>query len=126
LTDIFEVVQDGLPFFRDLLPGVTTSAQKFFMLLLQRQALRLADDLEAANTQIGRSSHVEDAARRNTTPILPAPVRIHEAKLLEDKLKETTVLQLEGKDKLQETTVLQLEGEDGLKGTAVLQLEGAR
>lgn len=96
------------------------------MLLLQRQALRLADDLDAANTKIGRSSHFEDAARWNTPPILPAPVRIQDDTLLEDKLNETTMLQLEGKGELQETTVLQLEDEDGVKGTTVLQLEGAR
>lgn len=116
-------MQDGLPFFRNLLPGVATSAQKFFMLLLQRQALRLADDLEAANT---KSHHVADAARRDTTPILPPPVSIQEDKLLETKLNETTVLQLDGMDELQETKVLQLEGGEPLKGTTVLQLEGAR
>jgi len=116
-------VQDGFPFFRNLLPGVTTSAQKFLMLLLQRQALRLADDLEAANT---KSRHVEDAARWNATPILPPPVGIPEDKLLEPKLNETTVLQLDGIDELQETNVLQLEGKDALQGTTVLQLEGAR
>ncbi|KAG0584530.1 hypothetical protein KC19_3G215800 [Ceratodon purpureus] len=126
-ADIFAVVQDGLPFFRDLLPGVTTSAQKFFMLLLQRQALRLADDLEAANTKSASSSHIEDAARLNTTPILPAPVRVREDMLLNDKLKETAVLQLEAKEELQQdTTLLQLEGGGDLKGTTILQLEGAR
>lgn len=96
------------------------------MLLLQRQALRLADDLEAASTKTGNSSHVEDAARWNTTPILPAPVLLQEDTLLEDKLEETTMLQLDGKDGLRETAVLQLEGGDSLKGATALQLEGAR
>jgi hypothetical protein len=56
LTEVFEVAQDVLPFLRDLLPGITSSTQRFLVMLLQRQALRLADDLEAASIKKGAST----------------------------------------------------------------------
>lgn len=36
--------------FRDMAPGVTTAAQRFLVMLTQRQALRFADDLDGRNS----------------------------------------------------------------------------
>ena len=33
-----------------MLPGMTTAAQRFLIMLMQRQALRLADDLDGGNS----------------------------------------------------------------------------
>jgi hypothetical protein len=41
-----EIAQDMAPIVRELLPGVTTAAQRFVIMLIQRQSLRLADDLD--------------------------------------------------------------------------------
>ncbi|KAJ7548841.1 hypothetical protein O6H91_07G029700 [Diphasiastrum complanatum] len=45
-TGIAEVAQGVMPMFWDLIPGCTSVAQRFIVMLAQRQALRLADDLD--------------------------------------------------------------------------------
>lgn len=123
VSDVFEVVQDGFPFFRDLLPGVSTSAQKFLVLLLQRQALRLADDLEAASTNISTSNHLELDTRLNTSPMPPAPILTPEKTISDDHLLNgSTVLHLKGEDVVKGSTELYLEDKGGMKESSVLQL----
>ncbi len=49
-AELAEMAQDLLPVLRDLFPGLTTAAQRFVVMLIQRQALRLADDLDGGNS----------------------------------------------------------------------------
>ncbi|BBN18853.1 aarF domain-containing kinase [Marchantia polymorpha subsp. ruderalis] len=49
-SDILAFSQESWPIFLDLLPGVTTAAQRFATILIQRQALRFADDLDGTNS----------------------------------------------------------------------------
>lgn len=95
LTEVFEVAQDVLPFLRDLLPGITSSTQRFLVMLLQRQALRLADDLEAASIKKGASTHFEHSTTTISTKILPVPEPYGDMLLIEDGRNEVELLQLE-------------------------------
>eukprot|EP00252_Welwitschia_mirabilis_P026830 TRINITY_DN8952_c0_g1_i3.p1 TRINITY_DN8952_c0_g1~~TRINITY_DN8952_c0_g1_i3.p1 ORF type:complete len:245 (+),score=45.31 TRINITY_DN8952_c0_g1_i3:139-873(+) len=47
-----ELLQGLLPLVPDLFPGMTVTAQRFMSMLLQRQALRLADDLDGKKSRI--------------------------------------------------------------------------
>ncbi|KAH7278615.1 hypothetical protein KP509_38G049000 [Ceratopteris richardii] len=44
--ELRQAANDILPLIPDLFPGVVNTGQKFILMLLQRQALRLADDLD--------------------------------------------------------------------------------
>lgn len=95
LTEVFEVAQDILPFLRDLLPGITSSTQRFLVMLLQRQALRLAEDLEAANIKKGAFTHSEHSTTTITTKIFPVPEPSGDMLLIDDGRNEVELLQLE-------------------------------
>eukprot|EP00897_Mesotaenium_endlicherianum_P000433 jgi/Mesen1/10390/ME000081S09789 len=49
-ADFAELAREVGPVVRDMLPGITTAAQRFVVMLAQRQALRLADDLDGSNS----------------------------------------------------------------------------
>ncbi|KAL3677092.1 hypothetical protein R1sor_027040 [Riccia sorocarpa] len=61
--DILADARDSLPFFLDLLPGVATAAQRFILILLQRQALRFADDLDGTSSVDAWNKDAMAAAR---------------------------------------------------------------
>ncbi|KAL3687877.1 hypothetical protein R1sor_014186 [Riccia sorocarpa] len=61
--DILADARDNLPFFLDLLPGVATAAQRFILILLQRQALRFADDLDGTSSVDAWNKDAMAAAR---------------------------------------------------------------
>lgn len=93
-ADIFEVAQDVLPFLRELLPGVTASAQKFLTLLLQRQALRLAEDLDAARKEA--PGRLDKSARAHSTSIQRLQVHSNQRLLLKDQKEQLELVKLEG------------------------------
>lgn len=95
LTEVFEVAQDVLPFLRDLLPGITSSSRRFLVMLLQRQALRLADDLEAANIKNGTPTHSEHSTTTISTKRLPAPEPYVDMLLIDDGRNEVELLPVE-------------------------------
>lgn len=45
-ADFAELVRDAIPVIQDIGPGLAMAAQRFAVMLFQRQALRLADDLD--------------------------------------------------------------------------------
>jgi hypothetical protein len=68
-AEIFEIVRDSIPLFFDLLPGVTTTAQKFSAMLLQRVTLRFADDLDGTNSSILEWNKDPMASARHIQPV---------------------------------------------------------
>lgn len=50
LSDFTELGRDVIPLIGEMWPGVLTTGQRFIIMLLQRQALRLADDLDGSNS----------------------------------------------------------------------------
>lgn len=50
VSGISELVQGVIPVMPDLFPGIVMATQRFILMLLQRQALRLADDLDGNNS----------------------------------------------------------------------------
>lgn len=50
VSGISELVEGVIPVMPDLFPGIVIATQRFILMLLQRQALRLADDLDGNNS----------------------------------------------------------------------------
>lgn len=73
-AEFAEIAQDMAPIVRELLPGVTTAAQRFVIMLIQRQSLRLADDLDGHHS-IGEWDRDPAAFARKIRPHrgLPPP-----------------------------------------------------
>nr|PNR54038.1 hypothetical protein PHYPA_007714 [Physcomitrium patens] len=63
-TEFADIAQDVGPVVKDLLPGVRTIAQRFAIMLFQRQALRLADDLDGRHSVRGWDEDPAAFARR--------------------------------------------------------------
>ena len=45
-----ELGREVVPFVAEMGPGILTTGQRFLAMLMQRQALRLADDLDGSNS----------------------------------------------------------------------------
>jgi len=69
------------PVVRDLLPGVQTVAQRFAIMLFQRQILRLADDLDGHHSVRSWDEDPAAFARRIQPPRSLPPLNRRQRKL---------------------------------------------
>lgn len=75
VSGIPELVQGVIPMMPDLFPGIVMTAQRFILMLLQRQALRLADDLDGKNSVLVWERDPTAFARQVRLFPLPKPQR---------------------------------------------------
>jgi len=80
-TEFAEIAQDVAPVVRDLLPGVQTVAQRFAIMLFQRQILRLADDLDGHHSVRSWDEDPAAFARRIQPPRSLPPLNRRQRKL---------------------------------------------
>jgi len=71
VSGISELVQGVIPVMPDLFPGIVMTTQRFILMLLQRQALRLADDLDGNNSIVVWERDPTAFARRVRSVQLP-------------------------------------------------------
>ncbi|GLJ48114.1 hypothetical protein SUGI_1015930 [Cryptomeria japonica] len=76
LTEMAGLVQGMIPLMPDLFPGILMTSQRFLLMLLQRKALRLADDLDGKNSLAVRERDpIAFSHRAGPEMLLPAPQR---------------------------------------------------
>ncbi|KAG0591725.1 hypothetical protein KC19_1G196600 [Ceratodon purpureus] len=80
-TEFAEIAQDMAPVMKDLLPGVRTVAQRFAIMLFQRQTLRFADDLDGHHSVRYWDEDPAAFARRIQPPKRLPPPKQPERKL---------------------------------------------
>lgn len=74
LTEMTGLVQGMIPLMPDLFPGILMTSQRFLLMLLQRKALRLADDLDGKNSLAVRErDQIAFAHLAGPEMLLPAP-----------------------------------------------------